>query len=48
MYEFHPWEMNLVSCQTYVHTDMAILDYLRRLSEVGEDPQEYDSIWYYI
>ncbi len=48
MYEFHPWEINLASCKTYVHTDMAILDYLRRLSEIGEDPKEYDSIWYYM
>lgn len=48
VYEFHPWEMNLVSCRTHIHTDMAILDYLVRLSEIGEDPREYDSIWYYM
>jgi lysine 2,3-aminomutase len=48
IYEFHPWEMNLVSCQTYLHKDVAILDYMRRLSETGEDPRDYDSIWYYM
>lgn len=48
IYEFHPWEKNLVSCQTYMHTDVSILDYLRRLSEIGEDPKEYDSIWFYM
>lgn len=48
VYEFHPWEMNLVSCQTYLHKDIAILDYLNRLAEIGENPEDYDSIWYFI
>ena len=48
VYEFHPWEINLVSCQTYLYEDMPILDYLIRLSTIKEDPQEYGSIWYYI
>lgn len=47
VYEFHPWEVNLASCQTYVHKDIAILDYLKRLQEIGEDPSDYDSIWFY-
>jgi lysine 2,3-aminomutase len=48
VYEFHPWEMNLASCKTYIHKDMPILDYLIRLSKLGEDPEEYGSIWFYI
>ena len=48
IYEFHPWEKNLVSCQTYLYKDIANLDYLRRLSEIGENPEEYDSIWFYM
>lgn len=48
IYEFHPWEMGLVSCQTYLHSDISILDYLIRLAEIGEKPEDYDSIWYYI
>ncbi len=48
VYEFHPWEMNLVSCQTYLYKDMAILDYLNRLAEIGEKPEDYDSIWFFI
>jgi lysine 2,3-aminomutase len=48
VYEFHPWEMNLASCKTYMHTDMAILDYLVRLSRTGENPEDYDSIWFYM
>ena len=48
IYEFHPWEKNLVSCQTYLYKDIANLDYLRRLSEIGENPEDYDSIWFYM
>nr|WP_320013628.1 KamA family radical SAM protein [uncultured Desulfobacter sp.] len=48
VYEFHPWEMNLGICQTYIHKDMAILDYLNRLAEIGEKPDDYDSIWFFI
>ena len=48
VYEFHPWDMNLVSCETYLYKDMAILDYLNRLAEIGENPEDYDSIWFFI
>jgi hypothetical protein len=27
--------------------DVPILPYLERLEERGEDPREYESIWYY-
>lgn len=48
VYEFYPWEMNLVNCETYIYEDIPILDYLIRLSKLGEDPEEYGSIWFYI
>ena len=48
LYEFHPWDMNLVSCDTYLYEDVTILDYLKRLAESGEDPKEYDSIWFFL
>ncbi len=48
LYEFHPWDMNLVSCDTYLYKDVAILDYLIRLAEAGEAPMEYDSIWFFL
>lgn len=48
VYEFHPWDMNLASCETYVYKDMAILDYLNRLAEIGENPEDYDSIWFFL
>ncbi len=47
LYEFHPWEKKLLNQQTYFGTDTPILDYLERLREIGEDPKEYESIWYY-
>ena len=47
MYEFHPWEKNVVNQQTYLATDTPILTYLRRLEATGEDPADYASIWYY-
>jgi lysine 2,3-aminomutase len=47
VYEFHPWEKNVVEQDTYVGTDIPILDYLLRLQKIGEDPADYESIWYY-
>jgi lysine 2,3-aminomutase len=46
-YEFHPWEKNVVEQDTYVGIDVPILQYLLRLQEIGEDPADYQSIWYY-
>ncbi len=47
IYEFHPWEKNIVTAPMYVYRDVPILGYLRRLEERGEDPLEYSSIWFY-
>lgn len=47
IYEFHPWEKNIVAAPTYVYRDVPILSYLERLEERSEDPAEYSSIWYY-
>ena len=47
VYEFHPWEKNVIEQDTYVGADVSILDYLERLAAIGEDPGEYESIWYY-
>lgn len=46
-YRFYPWESKLAICDTYVYTDVAIYDYLRRLDLDGEDINDYRSIWYY-
>jgi lysine 2,3-aminomutase len=47
IYEFHPWEKNIVAAPTFVYRDVPILNYLDRLAERSEDPREYSSIWYY-
>lgn len=47
VYEFHPWEKNLALVDTYLHTDVSIYEYLQRLEEMGEDLEEYKTIWYY-
>lgn len=47
VYEFHPWEKKLSLVDTYVYTDVPILNYLRKLKAVNEDPAHYKTIWYY-
>ena len=47
VYEFHPWEKNIVERDSYVGQDVPLLEYLERLAAIGEDPAEYSSIWYY-
>jgi len=47
VYEFHPWEKNIVERDPYVAIGIPILTYLSRLAKVGEDPDNYMSIWYY-
>ncbi len=47
VYEFHPWEKNVVEQDTHVAVDVPILKYLLQLQQIGEDPNEYQSIWYY-
>lgn len=48
LYEFHPWEKNITkTLSTYIGQDVPILDYLNRLEDAGEDPENYNTIWYY-
>jgi len=47
VYEFHPWEKNVAQRESYVGTDVPILHYLNRLAAIGENPADYESIWYY-
>ena len=48
VYEFHPWEKNITDMmEPYVGVDVPILEYLERLEAVGEDVEEYQTIWYY-
>lgn len=47
VYEFHPWEKKMALMDTYVYTDVSIYQYLRRLKNDGERPDDYETIWYY-
>lgn len=47
VYEFLPWEKNLLLVPTYNYTDVSIFEYLQRLQERGEDIAQYRTIWYY-
>lgn len=47
VYEFHPWEEKLSLADTYVYTDVSLYDYLKRLKAIGENLQDYKTIWYY-
>ncbi len=47
VYEFHPWEKKISPSRTWVGDDVPILDYLNRLAGIGENPDDYGSIWYY-
>ena len=48
IYEFHPWEKNIVEQSSYVGETVSILEYLSRLEkERGENCSDYESIWYY-
>ena len=47
IYRFYSWEVRVVTSLDYLYTDTSIYDYLKRLSEDGENVNEYRSIWYY-
>jgi lysine 2,3-aminomutase len=47
IYEFFPWERNITPVDSFIHVDVPILGYLRRLEEMGEDREDYKTIWYY-
>jgi len=47
VYLFHPWEKGVVPVEPWVYVDVSISEYLRRIEERGEDPADYESIWYY-
>lgn len=47
LYEFHPWENKLALMDTFIYADVSIYTYLERLKQIGEDIEEYKTIWYY-
>jgi lysine 2,3-aminomutase len=48
IYEFHPWEKNIVDQFSYVGESVPILEYLTRIeNECNDSCSDYESIWYY-
>ncbi len=47
VYNFHPWEKGIVARSPYVGYDVPLLQYLSRLESIGENTDDYESIWYY-
>jgi len=47
VYLFHPWEKGIVPVAPWTYVDVSIHDYLLRLEGLGEDPADYESVWYY-
>jgi lysine 2,3-aminomutase len=47
VYEFHPWDRNIVEHGHYVAIDVPILSYLQRMAEIGENITDYETIWYF-
>jgi lysine 2,3-aminomutase len=47
VYEFFPWDHGFADTRPYFHEDVPILDFLVEMYRRGENPEEYDSIWYY-
>ena len=38
---------NIDKIKPYLYVDVTIKDYLDKLKEMGENPEDYKSIWYY-
>ncbi|RLG39833.1 MAG: KamA family radical SAM protein, partial [Thermoproteota archaeon] len=48
VYLWHPWEKNIALVNPYIYVDIvSIKMYLDKLKERGENPEDYQSIWYY-
>jgi lysine 2,3-aminomutase len=47
VYLFHPWEKGIAPVKPWVHVDTAVHDYLKEIERRGEDPMDYESVWYY-
>ncbi len=47
VYLFHPWEKGIAPVKPWKYVDTSISEYLMRMERRGEDPQDYESIWYY-
>lgn len=47
IYEFYPWEKYMAPVDTFLYKDTPIYSFLNRLEKMGENPDDYKTIWYY-
>ena len=47
VYEFLPWEKNIIPTPMYIFHDVPIYEYLQSLVRRGETIEDYQNIWYY-
>lgn len=47
VYRIHPWEKGIAPVEPWTCVDVSIRDYLDRMAQLGENPDDYDSIWFY-
>jgi lysine 2,3-aminomutase len=47
VYEFYPWEKYMAPVDTFLFSDEPIYDFLKKLEQLGENPDYYKTIWYY-
>jgi lysine 2,3-aminomutase len=47
LYEFDPWEKGISLTDVFVESDESIYDFLEHMKKMGENPEDYRSIWYY-
>lgn len=47
VYLMHPWEKGIYPTKLYTYEDVPIKEYLDSLKEIGENIEEYKTIWYY-
>ena len=48
VYLWHPWEKGITPVEPARHVDNSIHEYLQNVARLGEDPDDYASIWYYV
>jgi lysine 2,3-aminomutase len=47
VYEFHPWEKYSALVDTYIDRDVPIYCYLQELERRGENPADYETMYFY-
>ena len=47
VYEFYPWEKYMAPVNTFLYKDEPIYEFLNKIQSLGENIDDYKTIWYY-